>query len=202
MLLPEDDACSVSVDGGVHLSQSYRSRLCLVTDIEGCSSHTGPEHVDAQYRLLRIMKFASRQAGILWARAADRQDRGDGRLFAMSPRPDETLAIPRLVLGPQHGLCIYLPEAGPAITSNDATLRWEEVALSSLASGLVAGVMTSGGAATDDPLDIDMSTDAWSGLMDVAGNGTWLSGPDVEVDADGDEYGDALGDDADWDVIF
>lgn len=89
-----------------------RNRLCLVTDIEGYSSHTAPEHVDAQQRLLEIMKFACRQAGILRVRACDRQDRGDGRLFILSPRLDETLAIPKLVLGLRHGLYLANREPG------------------------------------------------------------------------------------------
>jgi hypothetical protein len=91
---------------------SFRNRLCLVTDIKGYSSHTTIEHEDAQLRLHRIMRFACWHASIFRVRAGDRQDRGDGRLFVLSPRIDETLAIPRLVLGLRHGLYLSNREPG------------------------------------------------------------------------------------------
>lgn len=83
---------------------SYRNRLCLVTDIKGYSAHSATEHADAQRRLLQVMNFACRNAGIRWVSSRDRQDRGDGRLYVFSPRLDETLVIPRLLIGLRHGL--------------------------------------------------------------------------------------------------
>jgi hypothetical protein len=83
---------------------SYMNRLCLVTDVKGYSTHTAPEQADAQRRLAQVMRFACRTAGIRWVSSKDRQDRGDGRLYVFSPKLDDTLAIPRLLIGLRHGL--------------------------------------------------------------------------------------------------
>ncbi|MBR7827920.1 hypothetical protein KDK95_16505 [Actinospica sp. MGRD01-02] len=93
------------------MSRSYRNRLCVVTDIEGYSSHPGSQHADAQRRLSQIMKFACRHAGYPWIRSEDRQDRGDGRLFLLPTQIDEMVAIPALVMGLRHG--IYLANEAP-----------------------------------------------------------------------------------------
>ena len=92
---------------------SYRNRLCLVTDIKGYSAHTAGQHADAQQRLLQVMNFACRNAGIHWIGSRDRQDRGDGRLYVFSPRLDETLVIPHLLLGLRHGLYETNQAPGP-----------------------------------------------------------------------------------------
>jgi hypothetical protein len=59
------------------------------------------------------MRFACWHASIFRVRSGDRQDRGDGRLFVLSPRLDETLAVPRLVLGLRHALYLSNQEPGP-----------------------------------------------------------------------------------------
>ena len=92
---------------------SYRNRLCLVTDIKGYSAHTAGQHADAQRRLLQVMNFACGNAGIRWVGSRDRQDRGDGRLYVFSPRLDETLVIPRLLLGLRHALYETNQTPGP-----------------------------------------------------------------------------------------
>lgn len=92
---------------------SYRNRLCLVTDIKGYSAHTAGQHADAQRRLLQVMNFACRNAGIRWVGSRDRQDRGDGRLYVFSPRLDETLVIPHLLLGLRHALYETNQTPGP-----------------------------------------------------------------------------------------
>lgn len=93
------------------MRSSYRTRICLVTDIEDYSSRTVPQHADAQRRLRGIMAAACRYAGIGRVGSRSRQDRGDGRLFTFAPGLDETIAVPRLILGLRHGL--YLANRHP-----------------------------------------------------------------------------------------
>src|SRR5215469_1316309 len=82
----------------VHVT-SFSTRLCLVTDIKGYSRHSTPEQEDGQARLMRVMRFAFRHAGVHWLRKRDRQDRGDGLLYLMSANLDEAMVVPRLVIG-------------------------------------------------------------------------------------------------------
>jgi len=58
------------------------------------------------------MRFACRNARVLRVGSRALQDRGDGRLFAFEPRLDETLVVPRLILGLQHGLYLANREPG------------------------------------------------------------------------------------------
>ena len=82
----------------------FRSRICLVTDIENYSTHKTPQQDDVQRRLLRITQFALGRARIFRVARQERQDRGDGQLLLMPPRVDQTLAVPALVGGLRHAL--------------------------------------------------------------------------------------------------
>ena len=99
--------------GAMGLRGPFRSRLCLVTDIEGYSTHPAEEQGDAQRRLLRVMQFACGHAGILRVSRQARQDRGDGQLLLMPPRLDLTRAVPALVTGLRHALYLSNRESGP-----------------------------------------------------------------------------------------
>lgn len=92
---------------------SFRNRLCLVTDIKGYSTRPADGQADVQERLLLAMTFALRHAGFRRVPARDRQDRGDGRFYALPSRLDETRVIPRLILGLRHGLYLANRDPGP-----------------------------------------------------------------------------------------
>jgi hypothetical protein len=93
---------------------SFLNRLCLVTDVKGYSTRSVDGQADAQKRLLLAMTFALRHAGFRRVPARDRQDRGDGRLYALPSRLDEARVIPRLILGLQHGLYLANQDQGAA----------------------------------------------------------------------------------------
>jgi hypothetical protein len=89
---------------------SYRNKVVLVSDIAGYSIRSPAAQAIAQERLLDVMTFACRHARVFGVPARNRQDRGDGRLYALPSRADEALMIPRLILGLRHGL--YLANLG------------------------------------------------------------------------------------------
>jgi hypothetical protein len=91
----------------------FRSRLCLVTDIESYSTRTTPQQGDGQRRLLRITQFALARAQIFRVAQKWRQDRGDGQMLLMPPRLDQTRAIPALVTGLRHALYLNNADPGP-----------------------------------------------------------------------------------------
>jgi hypothetical protein len=92
---------------------AFRTRLCLVTDSVGYSSHTVPERADAERRLSTIQQFALAQARAFRVRPLRREDRGDGQLLLLPLMLDPSTAIPALVAALRHGLYRANADLGP-----------------------------------------------------------------------------------------
>lgn len=89
---------------------TYQRRLCLAADIEQYSVRTNPQQEDGQRRLVRLVDYVCRRAGLF---RVGRQPSGDGELLVLPPGVDESRVVPSLVLGLRHGLYENNREPGP-----------------------------------------------------------------------------------------
>ncbi|WP_436531845.1 hypothetical protein [Actinoplanes sp. HUAS TT8] len=78
-------------------------RLCLVIDMEGYSRHKNMAQLDAQNRILTIVRSVCRRARIKLSHMV-RQDKGDGVMLLLPVGVDEARVVAALVLGLRNAL--------------------------------------------------------------------------------------------------
>ncbi|MFY1652189.1 hypothetical protein ACN27J_15005 [Solwaraspora sp. WMMB762] len=79
----------------------YVRRICVATDIELYTGRTNPEQEEGQGRLIRMIDYACRRAGLT---GVARQRSGDGQILVLRPGIDEARVVPTLILGLRHAL--------------------------------------------------------------------------------------------------